>query len=339
MRRKNVSITAEEIARLCDGKLEGDPSSTITMIGSLDQENPSALAFIRVSSTKKVEQAIADRRLAALLVPESLGTLNPSPSIPALIHVRDPLEALVKLIPVFFDTIAQQGISPLASIDPSAQIGNEVSIGAYCSIGPDVRINDNTTLHPHVTIYEGATIGRGTVIHSGAVVREFCTIGNDCTLHNNTIIGADGFGYIPDPNFGLVKVPQIGTVIIGDRVEIGANSCIDRGTFGDTVIGEGTKIDNLCQVGHNVVTGKNCIICGQAGIAGSVTMENGVVIGGNVGIADHVTIVSGVRVAGNSGVHRSLTEPGDYAGFPIRPAKEWRREAATLIKIAKRNRE
>jgi UDP-3-O-[3-hydroxymyristoyl] glucosamine N-acyltransferase LpxD len=199
-------------------------------------------------------------------------------------------------------------------------------------IGEDVRIEEGAVLRDRVTLYPHSSVGARTVLHSGVVIREQCRIGADCILHNNTVIGADGFGYVPDRKVGLRKVPQIGNVEIGDRVEIGSNTCIDRGAFGSTLVGAGTKIDNLVQIGHNVVIGSNCIICGQVGIAGSAVIGDRVVLGGSVGVADHVTIVPDVRIGARGAVHTSIEKPGDYAGFPIMPARAWRRMMARNLK-------
>src|SRR5204863_5521613 len=155
---------------------------------------------------------------------------------------------------------------------------------------------------PNVTVLDECTIGNNTVIWSGAVVRERCHIGNDCILHPNASIGADGFGFRPDPEKGLVKIPQIGNVVIGNNVEIGANSCVDRGKFSSTVIGDGCKIDNLVQIGHNSKMGRCCLMAGSSGLAGSVTLGDGVIIGGGACISDHVTLGNGVQVGGASGV-------------------------------------
>jgi len=180
-----------------------------------------------------------------------------------------------------------------------------------------VRIGRNTTLHPNVTIYT------------------HCRIGDDVILHANVVIGADGFGYRPDPSGrGLVKLPHRGIVEIHDRVEIGAGSCVDRARFGATVIGEGTKIDNLVQIGHNCRVGRSCVICGCTGIAGSVTIGDGVQIGGNCGLGDNLTIGNGVKIAGNAALMHDVPDGATYAGYPAMPARDYMRILGAMKKAA-----
>ena len=207
-------------------------------------------------------------------------------------------------------------------VDPTAEIGEGASIGAGCYIGPGVVIGANTRLYPNVTILDDSSIGSGSIIWSGTVVRERCRIGHNCILHLNVSIGADGFGYRPSPDGrGLVKVPQIGTVTLGDGVEIGAGSCIDRGKFSTTYLGDGTKIDNLVQIAHNCRLGRSCVMAGQSGLAGSITLGDGVIMGGGSRIKDHCTVGSGAKLGGNATALADV-EPG--ATILGTPAQEYR---------------
>ena len=206
-------------------------------------------------------------------------------------------------------------LAPGVVIGAGAEIGSGTKIGANSVIGPGVSIGQACEIGAHVSL-SFALIGDGVVIQAGAR------------------IGGSGFGFASDAR-GHSKIPQLGRVIVQDRVEVGANTAIDRGALADTIIGEGSKIDNLVQIGHNTVIGRHCVIVGQAGISGSVTLGDFVVIGGNAGIADHVTIGDGARVAAKSGVTRDLAGGKDYGGFPAKPAMEWRREMATLARITK----
>lgn len=228
------------------------------------------------------------------------------------------------------------GIHSTAIIDPTAKVTDGVSIGAFCVVGAGVQLQSGAILHSSVTVGRDVSVGARTELHSGVVIREGCIVGSDCVIHNNSVIGADGFGYIPDPATGIRKVPQVGIVSVGDNVEIGANTSIDRATIGVTLIGTHTKIDNQVQIGHNVVIGKHCLICAQVGIAGSATLGDGVVLGGGTGVADHVTIVSGVRVGGHAGVTTDILEPGDYLGMPAIKAGMHRRQQASLKRLCKR---
>jgi UDP-3-O-[3-hydroxymyristoyl] glucosamine N-acyltransferase len=238
------------------------------------------------------------------------------------------LEMFAHPMPVF--SIA---IHPSAVVDNTASIGVGARIGAGCYIGPDVQIGANTTIYPNVTILDASTIGENSVIWSGTVIRERCHIGNDCIIHPNATIGADGFGFRPCPQRGLVKIPQIGNVIIGNSVEIGANSCVDRGKFSSTVLGDGCKIDNLVQIGHNSKLGRFCIMAGNSGLAGSVTLGDGVIIGGSASIKDHTTIGSGAIVGAGSGVTGDIAAGKTMLGYPAVEARDALKQWAILKRL------
>ena len=226
-------------------------------------------------------------------------------------------------------------IHPTAVIDDSASIGKGTRIGPGCYIGPNVKLGENVTLYPNVTIFDECSIGKNTVIWSGTVIRERCHIGAYCILHPNCTIGADGFGFRPCPEKGLAKIPQIGNVIIGNTVEIGANSCVDRGKFSSTVLGDGCKIDNLVQIGHNSKLGKCCIMAGNSGLAGSVTLGNGVMIGGSASIKDHLTIGDGAIVGAGSGVAADVEAGKVVLGYPAVDARDALKQWAILKRLVK----
>ncbi|MCD8445483.1 UDP-3-O-(3-hydroxymyristoyl)glucosamine N-acyltransferase, partial [Tenacibaculum finnmarkense] len=225
-------------------------------------------------------------------------------------------------------------IHPTAVIDKTATIGEGCKIGANCYIGKNVVLSEGIILYPNVTIFDDTTIGKNTVIWSGTVVRERSIIGNDCIFHSNVSIGADGFGYRPSVQ-GLTKIPHIGNVIIGNQVEIGANSCVDRGKFSATILGDGCKIDNLVQIGHNCVLGKFCIMAGSSGLAGSVTLGDGVIIGGSASIKDHVTIHSGATVGAGSGVITDVPAGKTVLGYPATDAREKMKQWVALRKLGR----
>lgn len=209
-----------------------------------------------------------------------------------------------------------------ACIDPTALIEVCATVHSKSLVGAKVHIGSGTIIGPEVTIGQSTKIGYNVAVSN-------CTIGDSCVIHHGVSIGQDGFGFFIDEQGNMVKKPQELKVKIGNNVEIGANSCIDRGSWRDTVIGDNSKIDNLVQIGHNVVIGKSCMLCGQVGIAGSVTMGEYVTLGGRVGVRDHVSIVSKVRLAANSCVTKDINEPGDYGGFPAVPIHKWRRQVAS----------
>ncbi|HEX8562157.1 MAG TPA: UDP-3-O-(3-hydroxymyristoyl)glucosamine N-acyltransferase [Flavobacterium sp.] len=225
-------------------------------------------------------------------------------------------------------------IHPSAVVHPSANIGNGTRIGAGCYVGPNVTLGASVTLYPNVTILDQSTVGDHSVLWSGAVVRERCKIGSHCILHPNATVGADGFGFRPDPQRGLVKIPQIGNVVLGNNVEIGANSSVDRGKFSSTILGDGCKIDNLVQIGHNSVLGKFCIMAGNSGLAGSVTLGNGVIIGGSASIKDHLTIGDGAIVGAGSGVAADVPAGKTVLGYPAVEARTALKQWAILKRMA-----
>ncbi|MCL4123974.1 UNVERIFIED_CONTAM: hypothetical protein GTU68_043447 [Idotea baltica] len=251
-----------------------------------------------------------------------------------IIKSKNPHHSFVSIIPLFHEkNIPFSGISDKAEIDPSAKIGKDVSIAAFSVIGRNSIIENNVTIHPNVVVYNDCVIGENSIIHSGAHIRENCSLGKNSLVQNGAVIGSDGFGYIPDPQLGLKQVPQIGKSILKDHVDIGANACVDRGALGDTTIAQGTKIDNLVQVGHNVEIGNHSILCAHAAVGGSTKIGNQVVLGGCVGVADHVEIGNNVRMGGKTVVFYDVKEPGDYLGIPAMPAKQWQRLMVLWTKL------
>ncbi|EYU27834.1 hypothetical protein ABFS82_13G120500 [Erythranthe guttata] len=215
-----------------------------------------------------------------------------------------------------------------ARIDPTARIEIGALVHSESTVGANVSIGSGSIVGPSVTIGQSTTTGYKVVLSN-------CTIGDFCVIHHGVCIGQDGFGFFVDEKGSMVKKPQILKARIGNHVEIGANTCIDRGSWRDTIVGDHTKIDNLVQIGHNVEIGKSCMLCGQVGIAGSVTMGDYVALGGRVSIRDHVCIASKVRLAANSCVTKNITEAGDYGGFPAIPIHEWRKQVVSVRQTSK----
>ena len=298
-------------------QLELAASNQITFIGSIKYE--------KLWETSKASVAVVNRDIS----------IEPGDNR-AFIKVNNADLAMSKVLALFappppaFDT----DIHPTAVIHETATIGNGTKVGAGCYIGPKVRIGNNVIIYPNVTILDEVSIGEETIIWSGAVVRERCHIGTHCILHPNSTIGADGFGFRPDPEKGLVKIPQIGNVVLGNHVEIGANSTVDRGKFSSTILGDGCKIDNLVQIGHNSRLGKFCIMAGNSGLAGSVTLGNGVMIGGSASIKDHLTIGDRAIVGAGSGVAADVEAGKTVLGYPAVDARQALKQWAILKKLA-----
>ena len=282
---------------------------------------------------KKYEKFWATSKACVAVVNEDI-TIDPGENR-VFIKVKNADLAMSQVLALFAPPapVFKVNIHPTATIDETAQIGEGVKIGANCYVGPNVVIGENSTLYPNVTILDECTIGKNTTLWPGAVVRERCHIGNDCIIHPNATIGADGFGFRPDPQKGLVKIPQIGNVIIGNNVEIGANSSVDRGKFSSTVLGDGCKIDNLVQIGHNSKLGMFCIMAGNSGLAGSVTLGNGVIIGGSASIKDHTTIGDGAIIGAGSGVAADVEAGKTMLGYPAIDARDALRQWAILKRL------
>jgi len=325
------SFTINQINDILNGVLEGNTSQPITGPEQLEKAGNNHITFIgnqkyaRLWETSKASAAIVDEKL----------TIEPGENR-AFIRVKNADLAMARILEMFDPGPPQfdEEIHPTAVIHATATIGKACKIGAGCYVGKNVVLDEGVVLYPNVTILDETKIGRGTIVWPGAVIRERCEIGNFCIFHNNVSIGADGFGYRPaDDGRGLVKIPQIGNVVIGNFVEIGANSCVDRGKFSSTILGDGCKIDNLVQIAHNCVMGRFCIMAGSSGLAGSVTLGDGVIIGGSASIKDHVTIHSGAVVGGGSGVMSDVPAGKTVLGYPAGDARETLKQWVAIRKL------
>ncbi|MFQ6603559.1 UDP-3-O-(3-hydroxymyristoyl)glucosamine N-acyltransferase [Flavobacterium sp. C3NV] len=324
------SYSIQEINEVINGVIYGTTSQSITATEQLEKATTSEISFI---GNKKYEKFWEASKASIAVVNEDI-SIEPGNNR-AFIKVKNADLAMSQILALFAPPtpIFRNNIHKSANVDETAIIGEGARIGAGCYIGPKVEIGANVTIYPNVTILDECTIGKNTIIWSGAVVRERCHIGNDCIIHPNATIGADGFGFRPCSEKGLVKIPQIGNVIIGNGVEIGANTCVDRGKFSSTVLGDGCKIDNLVQIGHNSKLGKFCIMAGNSGLAGSVTLGNGVIIGGSASIKDHTTIGDGAIVGAGSGVVGDIPAGKTMLGYPAVEARDALKQWAILKRM------
>ena len=313
----NSDQTISSLAELIGGTVDGESNLLITTITPSSEPNSCAITYM---VGKYVIPSDASKFAAIITNKSGAEKIRLTNKSTPLIIVEDPQRASLKIVNFFYP-----------QLNPREYFINHNS----AFITQDAQIGDGCVIHPNVVIYPGVKIGARTILYAGVVLREGTVIGEDCIIHSNSVIGSDGFGYIQDPVEGLKAVPQVGNVIIGNKVHIGANTTIDRGAIGSTRIGDGTKIDNLVQIGHNVQIGKFCILCAQVGISGSCFLGDGVVLAGKVGVADHLTIVSGVRVGGGSNVVTNIFEPGDYAGTPAIKSSTNHRNTVQLSKLNK----
>ncbi len=325
------TYSIQEINDVLHGEIVGATSCKITAPEQLEAATETEISFI---GNKKYEKFWSNSKACVAVVNQDC-SLEPGENR-AFIKVKNADLAMSQVLELFAPAppVFSVDIHPTAVIDKSATIGNGTRIGAGSYIGPNVQLGENVTIYPNVTILDECTIGKNTTIWSGTVIRERCHIGAYCILHPNCTIGADGFGFRPCSEKGLVKIPQIGNVIIGNAVEIGANSCVDRGKFSSTILGDGCKIDNLVQIGHNSKLGKCCIMAGNSGLAGSVTLGNGVMIGGSASIKDHLTIGDGAIVGAGSGVASDVEAGKVVLGYPAVDARDALKQWAILKRLA-----
>jgi UDP-3-O-[3-hydroxymyristoyl] glucosamine N-acyltransferase len=315
-----------DLARALGCELRGDGEVEVRGVAPIEDAGPGMLTFL------------ADRRLARALASTGAAAIVLAPDAPevALPSLRAPqpyvtfVEAVRVLCPA--PPRPAPGVHPSAVIAASATVGAGAVIGPHVVVGERVRIGRDAILHARVVVYDDVTIGDDFVAHAGAVVREEVRIGDRVLLHAGAVIGSDGFGYLPGPD-GNRKIPQIGTVVLEDDVEIGANATVDRAALGETRIGRGTKIDNLVTVAHGCRVGPHCLLAAQVGLAGGTVVGERVLMGGQVGSAGHLTIGDRAQLAAKAGVHADIPAGGVYAGYPAVEVHLWRRVSAGLHRL------
>lgn len=346
--------TIKEIASVVDGELNSDSFSTIvidSIASSPDNSTQEDMVFIY---EQKYIKNYMNIKAKAVILPALLKEKLPPLPIP-VIWVKRPRLVLKKLLQFFGPAIyiPSKEVHSSAVVDSSSRISKTASIGANVFIGPNSSVGENTIIYPNVSIGANINIGSGCIIYSNVSVYDYTQIGNNVIIHSNTVIGADGYSYVAEEESNLEKVrkgdmnlnlgrqiqnkiPAIGNVIIEDDVEIGANTCVDRGTIGSTVVGAGSKIDNLVQVAHNCKIGKDCLIVGQVGFAGSVEVGDRVVVGGQVGFADNLKLGNDVVVVARSGVHGDISDRSVYMGTPAVPYMEYFKSDKAMKRLPKK---
>jgi len=302
-------VTATELAALVGGEVVGDSEVAVGGVADLASAGPTDLSFVSDESW-----VVAAKQSAAgvLVVPRELELRCTQ------IVVDQPRLRFAELAARLVVPSGPSGVSEQVVFGEQVVLGTDVAIGAWVSLGDRVRLGDRVVVHPGVVIGDDCEVGDDSVLHARVSVRAGTRIGQRVVVHDGTVLGADGFGYEAGPA-GLVKVPQLGRVEIEDDVEIGANVCIDRATFGVTVVGRGSKIDNLVQIAHNVTIGQHSVVVAQVGLSGSVSIGDQVVIGGQVGFADHVKVGDGARIAARAGVIRDVAAGAVVSGAPAVP--------------------
>ena len=321
-----ISKTVFELAEHVSGRVIGDSTVDIHQVASLDSAQPGEIAYLE---DERFSEAAAKTKASCVIVPE-----NSDLKAACRIEVRNPKLAFALIAEILHPpTTREPEIHPTAVIAPNADIALQVFIGAFVCVGEHSVIGSGTQIRAGAKIGDGVTIGADCVIHPNVFLADGVTIGDRVILHAGVVIGADGFGYVRG-DMGYHKFPQIGTVVIEDDVELGANTCVDRGALGRTRIGRGTKLDNLVHVGHNCDIGERVVIAAQTGISGSVTIEDDCVIGGQVGFGDHIRVQSGAVIGSKAGVlPGKIVRPGVWWGIPIQPLDEYKRLNAHIQRL------
>ncbi len=325
------SFSLRELAEIVGGEIIGDPSVTIESVAGIREAEKGEITFI---ANPKYEAFLETTKASAVIADLDGNTATP------ILKVSNPYLAFLKVVTLFSESPFKKyprEIHQTAIIDESANIGEEVSIGAYAVIGAGAVIGDKSTILPLVAICDNVKMGCECLIFPHVTIREHCEIGDRVIIHSGTVIGSDGFGYAKEGS-AHHKIPQIGIVKIGDDVEIGANSAIDRATTGVTLIRSGSKIDNLVQIAHNVVIGENSIIAAQVGISGSTELEKNVTLAGQAGLVGHIKIGEGAKVGAQGGVTKSIPPKTSVSGYPAREhgfAKKMYAATARLPEILK----
>jgi len=319
-----------EVARCCNAAMQGgDPERHIAACASLGDAGPAEVAFL---SDPRYLPLLAQSRAAGVFVRKD-GPLPQPPAGTALLLSADPEMAFLQALDLLHPAVPEtSGIDARACVEPGAVLGPDVHVGPCAIVRSGATVGAGSRILGGAYLGRGCQVGQRCCIHPRAVLYDGVVLGDDCVVHAGAVIGADGFGY-KFRGGKHIKVPQVGVVRIGSQVEIGANACIDRAALGETVIGDGTKIDNLVQIGHNVKLGKHVILCGQAGIAGSVTMDDYAVLGANAGVADHVKIGMAARVGAKSGVMENLPPKAEVFGLPSDERRAYWRQLAALRRL------
>lgn len=330
-----MEFTATQIAQLIQGKIVGIETEVVNSFGKIEEATTGQLSFL---ANLKYEDYLYTTKASIVIINEDMGIKKEV--TPTLIIVKDAYGAFATLLR-YYETIKQQelvGIEQPSYISDTATIGTNCYVGAFAYLGKNVTVGNNTKIYPQVYLGDSVTVGDNCTLHPGVKVYHDCIIGNNVTIHSGTILGADGFGFAPQADGDYKKVPQIGNVVIQDRVEIGANTTIDRATIGSTIIKSGAKLDNLIQIAHNVEVGNSTVIAAQVGVSGSTKIGNNVVIGGQAGLAGHIVIADGTKINGQSGISKNTKPNSVLTGTPMGDYSKMMRNYALLHQLPELNK-
>jgi UDP-3-O-[3-hydroxymyristoyl] glucosamine N-acyltransferase len=306
-----MEFSAQQIAALIGGKIEGNPNATIKTLAKIEEAQPGSLTFL---ANPKYVSYLATTKASIVILTDGI---SDEKSQATLIKVKDGREAFTILLEAYHKLqFSKTGVEEFAKVAKTATLGKDAYVGSSSYIGENTVIGNNVKIFPTVYIGDNCKIGDNCIVYPGVKIYRESIIGKNCTFHSGVVIGSDGFGFVPNDENNYRKMPQVGNVIIEDNVEIGSNSTIDRATMGSTIIRKGVKLDNLIQIGHNVEIGANTVIAAQAGVAGSTKIGKDCMIGGQVGIIGHLTIGDRVKIAAQSGIGSDLADDDIVQGSP-----------------------
>lgn len=327
-----MKFTLGQIASLLSAKLEGDPGIEISDLSKIQEGHTGSLSFL---ANPKYLPFIYTTAASAVIVGEDFTPNEPIQT--ALLRVKDPYAAFTFLLQKVAELQQRpkSGIEELAFVAEDARVEAGAYVGAFSYISSNAVIGKGAQIHPHVFIGEGVKIGAESIVFPNTTIYHHTEVGSKCIIHAGSCIGSDGFGFAPQADGSFQKIPQLGRVVLEDEVELGANTCIDRATMGETRIKKGVKLDNLVQIAHNVEIGANSVIAAQSGIAGSTTLEENCMLGGQVGVVGHLHIAKGSKIDAQSGVNKSIKEPGKaFRGSPVQLYRDQLRSEMVFRKLA-----
>ncbi len=324
-----MKFTATQIAGILEGKVEGNPNAEVWAVAKIEEGAPGTISFL---ANPKYTHYIYETLSSIVIVNDEFEATAPIQA--TLIRVPDPYACFAKLL-AFYDQMTQnkQGVSSLAFVSSTAQCGENLYLGEFAFVGENAKIGNNVKIYPQVYVGDGCTIGDNTVLNPGVKLYRNTVVGSNCILHAGVVIGADGFGFAPQPDGHYEKIPQVGNVVIEDNVEIGANTTIDRATMGSTRIHKGVKLDNLIMLAHNTEVGENTAIAAQTGVSGSTHIGKNCVIAGQCGFAGHITVADGTRIGAQSGVMGNIKKADKLMGSPTQPLHQYLKSIAHIRRL------
>lgn len=332
-----MEFSAQQIAELLHGTVEGDATVRVNNVSKIEDGTPQTLSFL---ANPIYTNFIYTTDASIVIVNNNLELTKPVKSTCTLIRVENAYESFAKLLELYSQMKGtKSGIEQPSFISAGATMGTNCYIGAFAYVGQNVKLGNNVKLYPHTYVGDNCVIGDNTTLFSGVKIYHECKIGANCTVHANTVIGSDGFGFAPNAEgHAFAKVPQIGNVVIEDNVEVGSNTSIDRATLGSTILRKGVKLDNLVQIAHNAEVGENTVIAGLSGVAGSTKVGKNCMIAAQVGIAGHLRIADGVKIAGQSGIGANIEKENEIVqGSPAFPVGDYRRSYVLFRSLPKLN--